>query len=113
MKIMITFLSAIIVFLGIIPFLGENFPIPNKGYGYSIILVGLGILIIIASVINNLLMGFEKFVLILQGILIGGIALLPFLPTILIFLPREGPLYAVMIIIVGVLGLIYGVLGMG
>lgn len=110
---MISFLSAVIVFAGIIPFFGENFPIPNKGTGYSIVLIMLGIIIIVLSIINKLLMGLEKFVLIIQGLLLAGAAILPFFSDLLTFIPREGFLYAGIIILIGALGLIYGLLGMG
>ena len=112
MKIMITFLSALIVFLGIIPFFG-SFPIPNKGTGYSIVLIIFAVLVIAAALMNSLLMGLEKFFLLVEGVAVMIVAILPLLPGLLTFLPREGPLYAGIVIIVGAIGLIYGLLGMG
>ncbi len=107
-----SFLSALIVFLGIIHFL-DTFPLPNKGAGYSIVLISFAILVIISSFLNNLLIGIEKFFLVIQGLAILGIATLPLLPNILTFMPREGPIYAGMIIIVGAIGIVYGFMGVG
>lgn len=113
MKIMITFLSALIIFTGLMPLLGEEFFIPTAGIGYSIVLIILGAIILFAGAINTLLIGLEKFFLILQGILLVLVGLIKFFPAILPFLPNEGPLYAGTIIIIGGVGLAYGILGMG
>ena len=113
MKIMVSFLSALIAFIGIIPLFGENFFIPNSGVGYSIVLMALGILVIIAAIINGLLMMLEKAFLIFQGVLLVIVAILPLLPEAFSFLPTQGMVYSIIIIIIGGIGLIYGLIGMG
>ena len=113
MKVMITILSALIIFFGIIPFFGEKFIIPNQGNGYAIVIAVLGVLLIVSAFMNNLLMGIEKFFLIIQALLLLGIALLRFFPAVLAFMPREGFLYPAMVIVVGAIGFIYGFVGMG
>ena len=110
---MISFLSLLILIAGLLPFFGDKFPIPNKGIGYSIVLIVLGILIVIFGIINNLLLGLEKFIIIIEGILVVCIGILPFLPNFLNFLPREGILYNGAVMLLGILGLIYGLIGMG
>ena len=110
---MVTFLSFIIMFVGLMPFFGEKFFVPNKGMGYAIVLIILGAIILFAGAVNTLLIGTEKFFLILQGILLAGAGLLTFYPDILTFIPKEGPIYAGIIILIGVLGLVYGLLGVG
>jgi hypothetical protein len=113
MKIMISFFSVVIGFIGFIPFLGENFPIPNQGTGYTIVLLVLGILVLTLSIINRLLMGIERSVIILQALAVLGMAALRFIPSLLPALPRDGVMFSVIIIIIGGLGLIYGLVGMG
>jgi hypothetical protein len=112
MKIMISFLSLVIILAGVIHFF-DKFFLPTKGAGYSIVLLVLGIILLGSSFVNQLLLGLEKFFLVIQAILLIGIAILPFFTTFLTFLPREGFLYAGMVILVGAIGFIYGILGMG
>ena len=85
MKIMISFLSAAIIFFGIIPFFGEGFIIPNTGIGYSFVLICLGALLIIFSIANGLLMGLEKAFLIFQGLGLALVGAVPLLPAVLPF----------------------------
>ena len=77
------------------------------------VLIITGIIVMLAAIMNSLLMGLEKFFLVMQGGLIIFIAVLQFFPSLLPFLPREGILYAGMVIAVGVIGILYGLLGMG
>ncbi|MBR9699358.1 hypothetical protein GOV09_02790 [Candidatus Woesearchaeota archaeon] len=111
MKIMVTLLSAIIIIAGLFPILGENSPFPLVGNAYYIALAIVGLVVIIMGIQNKLLMAFEKFFLVLQGIIVLGLALLPFFPALFSTLPRTGVLYAGIIIIVGAIGLLYGLKG--
>ena len=77
------------------------------------VLIIAGIIIMLAALMNSLLMGIEKFFMVSQGILLIGVALLQFIPSLLTFLPREGFLYAGMVIVIGAIGLLYGLMGMG
>ncbi|MDO8480601.1 MAG: hypothetical protein Q7S65_02160 [Nanoarchaeota archaeon] len=111
MKIMISLLSAVVVFLGVAPLVHLKF-IPSGGIGYSVVLALLGVLIVVAGFVNNLLVGLEKFVVIMQGALVLLLGLLRWLPTFLAFIPREGTLFPIVVIVVGGLGLVYGLFGM-
>ena len=108
---MISLLSLLVVFLGALPFLPLKF-LPSSGMGYNIILAVAGVLIVVAGFVNNLLVGLEKFVVIMQGTLVFLLGLLRWLPTFLAFVPREGPIYSIIVIAIGGLGLAYGLLGM-
>ena len=112
MKIMVSFLSALIIFIGAIPFFGEGFIIPNTGMGYSLILIGVGILIIIAAIVNGLLMMLEKTFLIFQGLMLCFMGALALLPDFFPFIPTEGIVYSVIIIAIGLAGLVFGFVGM-
>ena len=90
----------------------EKFPIPHKGAGYSIVLIIGGGIIIALGFINQLLMGPERFFLVIEGALVIIAGMLGFVPKFLAFLPREGILFAGMVMLVGAAGLLYGLLGM-
>jgi len=117
MKIMITFLGVLIILAGVLPFLGNLGIVPSSlgsqpGYQFSIIAVG--IIALLYGVLNSLLFGFEKFVTIIIAILtiFGGI--IPFIQNFMpAFLPVTGPLYSGLIVIIGVIGLIYGFIALG
>ena len=120
MKIMITIISLIIILAGVLPFLGENGlgiispSIPTSGMGYSIIIICIGIFGLIYAFVNRLLMGPERFVTICLALLtiLGGI--LPFITEFISFpVPTSGPLYSGLIILIGAIGLIYGVIAIG
>ena len=112
MKIMITIMSALTVFIGLIPFFGEKFFIPNSGTGYSVILIILGILLVVLGIINQMMMGFERFMIIAEGCIIAFIGVKYFLPAFLTFLPITLPLYALLVVIVGAAFFLYGIFGM-
>ena len=118
MKIMITVLGVLIILAGILPFLdGFGFIpsiIPTTQPGYQFVIIAVGIVGLIYGFLNSLLFGFERFVTIIIGLLtvLGGI--LPFLQNFLpTFIPTTGPLYSGVIIVVGVIGLIYGFIALG
>ena len=120
MKIMVSIISLLIVLAGILPFLGESglnilpAAIPTSGMGYSIIITVIGIIGFIYGVVNGFLMGLEKFVLISVAIMtvLGGI--LPFISALITLpIPTSGPLYSALIIIIGLIGLVYGIMGIG
>lgn len=112
MKIMISLLSILVIFIGAIPFI-PNFPIPKQGPSYSIILIAAGIFLILIAIINQLLVGLEKFMLFIMGAALIFLAGLALLPNLFPVLPHQGFLYSGMIILVGVIGLVYGIIGMG
>ena len=120
MKIMITIISILIILAGILPFLGENGlgiispAIPTSGIGYSILVICVGVFGLIYAIVNRLLMGPERFVTICLALLtiMGGI--LPFTSELIkIPLPTSGPLYSGLIILIGAIGLVYGVIAIG
>jgi len=118
MKIMITVLGVLIILAGVLPFL-SNFgilpsSIPIEKPGYQFIIIAVGILGLLYGVLNSMLFGFEKFVTIAIGILtiLGGI--LPFIQNYLpAIIPTTGPLYSGIIIVIGIIGLIYGFIALG
>jgi hypothetical protein len=118
MKIMISVLGVLIVLAGVIPFL-SNFGvlpefIPVENPGYSFIIITIGILGLIYGAFNSLLFGFEKFatIAIAALTLFGGI--LPFIQSFLPeIIPTSGPLYSGIIILIGIIGLIYGFVALG
>jgi hypothetical protein len=120
MKIMITIISILIILAGVLPFLGENglgilpTSIPTSGIGYSILVICIGIFGLIYAFVNRLLMGPERFVAIVEALLtiMGGI--FPFTSEFISLpLPTSGPLYSALIILIGAIGLVYGIIAIG
>lgn len=120
MKIMIVILSLLIILAGILPFFGEEglavLPeaIPTSGIGYSIIIIIIGAVGIIYALTFKMVMGLERIVTIAIGLLtvLGGI--LPFITELFtINLPTSGPAYSIIIIIIGIIGLVYGFMSLG
>ncbi len=113
-------LGILIVITGILPFLGEGslgiLPafIPTSGLGYSIVVIIIGAIGIIYGITNNMVMGTEKFVTIAISIMtiLGGV--LPFISSLIPeYVPTSGPLYSGLIIIIGGIGIVYGMISMG
>jgi len=118
MKIMISVLGALIILAGILPLFSNigllPAAIPTEKPGYQFIILAIGIIALIYGIFNSLLFGFEKFATIAIAILtiLGGI--LPFLQNFLpAIIPTSGILYSVIIVIIGVIGLIYGFFALG
>lgn len=120
MKIMITIISILIILAGVLPFLGEGglgvlpASIPTTGLGYSVVIVCVGVFGFIYGIVSKLLMGPEKLVAIIEALLtiMGGI--LPFTSQFIsIPLPTSGPLYSGLIILIGAVGLVYGIIAIG
>ena len=120
MKVMITILGLLIVFAGAIPFLGADSlnvlpeSIPSSGMGYSILIMVIGAVGLVYGIINKMIMGAERVITIIIGLLtaLGGVLPLisEFVPA---FIPTTGPIYSGIIIIVGLIGFVYGVMGTG
>jgi hypothetical protein len=118
MKIMITLLGILIILAGVLPFL-NNFGIlpsfiPTSKPGYQFIIIAVGIIGLIYGLMNSLVFGTEKFVTIAIGLLtiLGGI--LPFIQNFLpAVIPTSGILYSGLIIVIGIIGIIYGFIALG
>ena len=118
MKIMITTLGILIILAGILPFL-SNFgilpaSIPIEKPGYQFIIVAVGIIGLLYGVMNSMLFGTEKFVTIAIALLtiLGGI--LPFIQNFVpAAIPTSGPVYSVIIVLIGIIGMIYGFATLG
>jgi len=118
MKIMITILGVLIILAGVLPFL-NNFGIlpsfiPTSKPGYQFIIIAVGIIGLIYGLMNSLVFGTEKFVTIAIGLLtiLGGI--LPFIQNFLpAVIPTSGILYSGLIIVIGIIGIIYGFIALG
>jgi hypothetical protein len=118
MKIMISILGLLIILAGIIPYLDSlgYLPsyIPAEKPGYQFVIIAVGILGLLYGFFNSLLFGFEKLVTIVIATLtiLGGV--LPFVQNYMPeIIPTSGPLYPVIIIVIGIVGLIYGFMALG
>lgn len=118
MKLMIMVIGILIVLAGILPFL-SNFGIlpsfiPVEKPAYQFIIIAIGILGLIYGFLNSYLFGTEKFVTIAIGLLtiLGGI--LPFLQNFIpVIIPTSGILYSGVIIVIGIVGIVYGYMALG
>lgn len=115
MKIMMVLLSIMIILSGILPFIGPDglailpASLPTTAPGYSFIIITVGFIALIYAVMNKMLIGTEKFVTFSIGLvtILGG--LLPFIQNFVpSIIPTSGPIYSGLIILIGVIGLIYG-----
>ena len=118
MKIMITVLGILITLAGILPFLSNvgilPAAIPVQKPGYQFIIVAVGIIGLLYGAMNSMLFGTEKFVTIAIGLLtiLGGI--LPFIQNFVpAAIPTSGPVYSIIIIVIGIVGIIYGFVALG
>lgn len=118
MKMMITIIGIMITLAGILPFL-KNFGllpqvVPTDGAYYSIVIIAVGALGLIYGIINRMIMGVERVVTVSLAALtiLGGV--LPLISSLIPnFIPTSGPFYSAIIIVIGVIGVIYGVLALG
>ncbi len=113
MKIMITVLGILIILAGILPFLSNMgilpTAVPVQKPGYQFIIITIGILGLLYGAMNSMLFGTEKFVTMALALLtiLGGI--LPFIQNFVpAIIPTSGILYSGLIIVIGVVGVIYG-----
>ena len=118
MKLMITVLGILITLAGILPFLSNvgilPAAIPVQKPGYQFIIVAVGIIGLLYGAMNSMLFGTEKFVTIAIGLLtiLGGI--LPFIQNFVpAAIPTSGPVYSIIIIVIGIVGIIYGFIALG
>ena len=116
MKLMITILGTIILLAGILPLASNFLPsfIPTTSPGYQFLIIAIGILGLLYAAFNSMLFGTEKFVTMALAALtiLGGI--LPFIQNFVqIGLPTTGIFYSGMIIVIGVVGIIYGFMALG
>ena len=115
---MIVILGILIILAGVLPFL-SNFgilpsSIPVQKPGYQFIIVAVGIIGLLYGAMNSMLFGTEKFVTIAIGLLtiLGGI--LPFIQNFVpAAIPTSGPVYSIIIIVIGIVGIIYGFVALG
>jgi len=117
MKIMIVIIGILIILAGILPFLSNFNVLPASVLqkpGYQFIIIAIGIIGLLYGFMNSMLFGTEKFVTISIGLLtiLGGI--LPFIQNYVpAIIPTTGPLYSGLIIVIGVIGIIYGFIALG
>ena len=118
MKIMIIILGVLIILAGILPFLSNigilPAAIPVEKPGYQFIIVAVGIIGLLYGAMNSMLFGIEKFVTIAIALLtiLGGI--LPFIQNFVpAAIPTSGPIYSIIIVVIGIIGMIYGFIALG
>ena len=118
MKIMITLLGILIILAGVLPFL-NNFGIlpsfiPTSKPGYQFIIIAIGVAGLLYGFLNPMIFSTEKFIVISLALLtvLGGI--LPFIQNFLpAVIPTSGILYSGLIIVIGIIGIIYGFIALG
>ncbi len=109
---MIALVGILTILAGILPLLnGLNlFPANfTSGPIYSGIIIVIGLIGLVYAFMSPMLMGAQKFMPIMFGLLIilGGI--LPFIKSIISLpIPTDGVVYALIIIVIGVSAMIYG-----
>lgn len=118
MKIMISILGVLIILAGVLPFLSNlgilPASIPTSKPGYQVIIISIGIIGLVYGVFNSLLFGFEKFVTIAIALLMILVGILPFIQNYIPeIIPTAGPIYSGIIIVIGVIGMIYGFFALG
>lgn len=118
MKIMIIIIGVLIILAGVLPFLTSFGILPNtiptQQPGYQFVIITVGIIGLLYGVLNSYLFGPEKFITISIGLvtILGGV--LPFIQNFIpAIIPTSGPLYSAIIIVIGVIGAIYGFIALG
>jgi len=111
-QVVITLIGLITILAGILPFIASLFGLPLEiatGIGYSIIIIVIGFIGLLYGFMSMALIGATKFVMVCLGLitLLGGVIPLVagFLPETI---PTTGPIYSGLIIIIGILGFVYG-----
>ena len=115
---MITIIGILIILAGVLPFLSNlgilPSVIPVEKPGYQFIIIAVGTLGLLYGIFNSYLFGAEKFVTIALAVLtiLGGI--LPFIQNFIPkIIPTTGPLYSGIIIVIGIIGMLYGFIALG
>ena len=117
MKIMIIIIGILIILAGILPFLSNFNVLPASilvSPGYQFIIIAVGIIGLLYGFMNSMLFGAERFITVAIGLLtiLGGI--LPFIQNFIpAVIPTTGPLYSGLIVVIGVIGMIYGFIALG
>lgn len=118
MKIMIMIIGILIILAGVLPFLSNlgvlPSSIPVEKPGYQFIIIAIGIIGLLYGIFNSYLFGSEKFITIAIALLtvLGGI--LPFIQNFVpAVIPTSGYLYSGLIVVIGVIGMIYGFIALG
>ena len=114
MKFKITFIGLLTMLAGVVPMLDHyeiiSSPIPVSGWGYASIIIIIGVIDLLYSFLAHVdLIGFQHVVTgVIAGLtILGGV--LPFMSNFLPeIIPTAGPFYYGIIIIIGLLGFIYG-----
>ena len=116
MKIMITIIGALTLLAGLLPLVSSILPpfIPTTSPGYHFLIITVGILGLLYASFNSMLFGTEKFVTISLALLtvVGGI--LPFIQNfVALGIPTAGIIYSGIIVVIGIVGMIYGFSALG
>ncbi|MFH1641673.1 MAG: hypothetical protein ABIC04_02125 [Nanoarchaeota archaeon] len=118
LRIVMVIIGIMIVLAGALPFLSSvnllSDKIPTTGPMYAMMVIAVGTFGFIYAVMNVTMLGPSKFVTICLAILtvLGGI--IPFISSFLpAFIPVSFPTYNLMIILVGLIGVVYGLMSIG
>lgn len=112
-RVAVVFIGLLTILAGILPFASsfvDGMPaFVAEGIGYSVLIIIIGALGLAYGFLSMTVMGAQKAMIIFLGLLtlFGGVVPLisNMLPDVL---PTTGPLYSAIIIIIGVIGLTYG-----
>lgn len=118
MRIVMIIIGILIVLAGALPFLSSvnvlSEAVPTSGAVYSLIIIAIGTLGFIYAIMNVTMMGFSKFVTICLALMtiLGGIV--PFIASFMpAFIPTTYPIYNLMIVLIGLIGIVYGMVSIG
>ena len=118
MKLMIAIIGVLIILAGVLPFI-DTFGflpeiIPTEKPTYQFIIIAVGVAGLLYGFLNPMIFSTEKFIVISLALLtvLGGI--LPFIQNFLpAVIPTSGILYSGLIIVIGIIGIIYGFIALG
>ena len=116
MRVVLIIIGVMIVLAGALPFLSSIGvdTVPTDGPVYSFIIIAIGAGGLIYAIMNVTMMGFSKFVTasIALMTILGG--LVPFITSFLpSTIPTVFPIYNLMIVLIGAIGIVYGLISVG
>ena len=116
MKIMITVIGILTLLAGLLPIISPVLPsfIPTTSPGYQFLIITVGIIGLLYASFNSMLFGTEKFVTISLALLTIAGGILPFIQNFVqLGIPTTGIIYSGIIVVIGIVGIIYGFSALG
>ena len=116
MKLVITIIGTLTILAGILPLVSPVLPsfIPTTSPGYQFLIIAIGILGLLYAAFNSMLFGTEKFATMALALLTIAGGILPFIQNFVpLGLPTTGIIYSGIIVVIGIVGIAYGVSAVG